>query len=71
MDEVRIESGFTKMILSRILRTVLKKKLGCDVTVELNEFKATIKDGKAHIHVSADGEMNNGDLTKLLKVAGL
>ena len=71
MDEVRIESGFTKMILSKILKTVLKKKLGCDVTVELNEFKATIKDGKAHIHVSADGEIDNGDLTKLLKIAGL
>lgn len=71
MDEVRIESGFTKMILSKILKTVLKKKLGCDVTVELNEFKATIKDGKAHIHVSADGEIDNGDLAKLLKVAGL
>lgn len=71
MDEVRIESGFTKMILSKILKTVLKKKLGCDVTVELNEFKVIIKDGKAHIHVSADGEIDNGDLTKLLKIAGL
>ncbi len=71
MDEVKIESGFTKMILSKILKTVLKKKFGCDIIIELNEFNATIKDGKTHIHVSADGEMNNGDLTKLLKVAGL
>lgn len=71
MDEVKIMSGFTRGLVSKILQNVLSKKLGCKVNLQLNAFSATIVDGKVQIHADVDGEMDKNELTKLLKPTGL
>mgnify|MGYP001025536808 FL=1 len=71
MDEMKIVSGFTTALVSKLLRFALRKKLGYDIHIQLNAIEATIKDGKTHVHIDADAEMDKDELTKVLKSVGI
>lgn len=71
MDEMRIVSKFTRGIVSKILKTVIHKKTGYDVDIQLNEITTTISDGKTHLHLDVDAELNKEELMKILKSIGL
>ena len=44
MDEMKISSKFTRMLLSKLAKGVLHKKLGYDIDIQLNELNASISD---------------------------
>jgi len=46
---------------------MLKKKLGYNIDIQLNEMDITIIDGKAHVHLSADAELEKNELMKIIK----
>lgn len=71
MDEMKISSKFTRMLLSKLAKGVLHKKLGYNVDIQLNELNASISDEKAHVHVSIDAYMSKEELMKILKKIGL
>lgn len=71
MDEMKIVSGFTTTLVSKLLRFALRKKLGYDIHIQLNAIEATIKDGKTHVHIDADAEMDKDELAKVLKSVGI
>lgn len=71
MDEMNIVSKFTTVMISKIAKKVLRKKLGYDIDVQLNEIKASIADGKTHIHMDVDAELSKEELLKILKNIGL
>lgn len=71
MDEMRIVSKFTRSIISKLVRKTLKKKTGYDVGVQVNELNVAIADGKAHVHLNIDAELNKEELMKILKNIGL
>lgn len=71
MDEMKIVSKFTRGIISKILKTVIHKKTGYDVDIQLNEVTTTISDGKTHLHLDVDAEINKNELMKILKSVGL
>ena len=71
MDEMNIVSKFTTVMISKIAKKVLQKKLGYDIDVQLNEIKASIADGKTHIHMDVDAELSKEELLKILKNIGL
>lgn len=71
MDEMRIVSGFTRWVVSRIINVMLKKKLGYDVDIQVNEAAAIVNDGKTHLHLDIDATMERDELIKILKKAGL
>lgn len=71
MDEMKIVSKFTRGIVSKILKTVIHKKTGYDVDIQLNEITTTISDGKTHLHLDVDAELNKEELMKILKSIGL
>lgn len=71
MDEMKIVSKFTTNMVSRLVKMVLRKKLGYDVDIQLNEIKTTITDGRTHIHLDVDAELDKEELTKILKNIGL
>lgn len=71
MDEMKIVSKFTRGIASKILKTVIHKKTGYEVDIQLNEITTTISDGKTHLHVDIDAEINKDELMKILKSVGL
>ena len=71
MDEMKISSKFTRMLLSKLAKGVLHKKLGYSVDIQLNELNASISDEKAHVYVSIDADMSKEELMKILKKIGL
>ena len=71
MDEVNIVSGFTKGVISKLIRLVLCKKIGCDINVQLNGLNVTVNDGRTRVHLDLDAELEKDQLLKLLKNIGL
>ena len=68
MDEMRIGSKYLQGIISRIIRTVIRKKLGVEAEVQFNDPISVSFDGdQASVHVSVDATMGREDLDKLLK----
>ena len=71
MDEMRIVSKFTRGIVSKAVKMVVHKKTGYDVDIQLNELTTTIADGKAHLHLDIDANLERDELIKILKSIGL
>lgn len=71
MDEMKIVSKFTTNVISKLVKMVLRKKLGYNVNIQLNEIKTTINEGKTHVHLDVDAELDKDELTKILKNIGL
>jgi hypothetical protein len=51
MDEMKIVSNFTRGIISKILKKVIKKKTGYNMDIQLNSITTTVSDGKTHVHL--------------------
>lgn len=71
MDEMKITSKFTTNVISKIMQNALRKQLGYNVVIQLNELKASIADGKTHVHIDIDAELDKEDLLKILASNGL
>lgn len=71
MDEMKIESKFTTNMISKLVKMVLRKKLGYNIDIQLNEIRTTITDGKTHVHLDVDAELEKEELVKILKNIGL
>ncbi len=71
MDEMKIESGFTRGVVAKILQSLLSKKLGCKIELKVNGLTASVKEGRAHLHLDIDADMDKGELSKLLIQAGV
>lgn len=71
MDELKIKSKLLTNIVSKIIRFTVKKKLGYDIDIQLHELTATINDGKAHIYINAEGDVDAKEFKKFAKVIGL
>lgn len=46
MDEMRIVSKFTRGIISKAIKMVIRKKTGYNIDIQLNEAITTVNDGK-------------------------
>lgn len=71
MDEMKITSKFTRNVISKIIKKVLKKKFGYDIDVQLDQLNATFINEKAHIRLSIDADLDQAELMKILKNIGL
>lgn len=71
MDEMNIVSKFTTNIISKLAEMALRKKLGYNIGIQLNEVKTTIVDGKTHVHLDLDAELDKDEILKILKSVGL
>ena len=61
MDEMRIVSKFTRGIISKAIKMVIRKKTGYNIDIQLNEAITTINDGKTHLHLDVDAELDNDE----------
>lgn len=68
---MNIVSKFTRGVFSKVAKMALKKKTGYEVDIQLNELTVTVIDGKAHVHLNADAELEKDELVKILKMNGL
>ena len=71
MDEMKLESKFTTGIASKIAEFAVRKKLGYDVDIRLNQFRTTVIDEKTHVHLDLDLELSKEELNKMLGNIGL
>lgn len=71
MDEMRIVSKFTSGIISKAIKMIIRKKTGYNIDIQLNEAITTISDGKTHLHLNVDAELNKDELMSILKSIGL
>lgn len=71
MDEMKISSKFMRNLVAKLVKKTIKKKVGYDVDIQLNELTVTVTDGTAHVHLSVDAELNKDELTKILGMVGL
>lgn len=71
MDEMRIVSKFTMRIISKAIKMVIRKKTGYNIDIQLNEAITTISDGKTHLHLDVDAELDKDELMSILKSIGL
>lgn len=71
MDEMKIVTKFTRTVISKLVRITLRKRLGYDIDILLNEMNVTIIDGQAQVHLNVDAAMSKDELGKMLKTMGL
>ena len=50
---------------------VIRKKIGYNIDIRLNEAITTISDGKTHLHLDVDAELDKDELVSILKSIGL
>ena len=68
---MRIVSKFTRGIISKAIKMLIRKKTGYNVDIQLNEAITTISDGKTHLHLDIDAELDKNELMNILKSIGL
>lgn len=68
---MRIVSKFTRGIISKAIKMIIRKKTGYNIDIQLNEAVTTVSDGKTHLHLDVDAELNKDELMNILKSIGL
>ena len=68
---MKIGTTFMKRLIANVIKKVIRKKLGYEIDIQLNEISVTFDGGKAIAHLNADAEMSKEELTKIIKKAGL
>ncbi len=71
MDRANIVSKFMTGIVSRITKTIISKKLGYDIDIRFNEIKVSVDDGKTHVSLGVDAEVEKDELLRILKDFGM
>lgn len=67
MDELKIKSKVLTAIISKFVTRALRKKLGKDIEIKLNEVTANVVDGKIVCHIDASCKFDQSELANLLK----
>ena len=70
MDELKITSKIMTKIISKGIAMVIKKKLGYNVDIQVHEIRATVNDGKAHVYLNAEGDVDIKEFKKFTKSIG-
>lgn len=68
---MNIVSEFMRNVISKGVNVVIRKKLGYDIGIRLNEVRATVNEGKTRIHLDVDATVDKDELLKILKDIGL
>ena len=71
MDELKITSKIMTKIISKGIAMVIKKKLGYNFDIQVHEIRATVNDGKAHVYLNAEGDVDIKEFKKFTKSIGL
>lgn len=66
-----LSNDFVGGAVAKLLSKFVQKKTGYKINIQLNDLNVEVVDGKAHLHVNADAEMDNNELIKVFKVIGV
>ena len=68
MDVLKIKTKFMQNILSNIIETLIQKKTGYKIKIQLKDIDMTITEDNAHISLNAEADMNINELKKVTKI---
>lgn len=68
MDELKLETTFTRRLIAKLLAKSIKKRYGYDISINLDSFHATVVGDTAHISLSAEADIPTKEITKILEV---
>ena len=71
MDELKITSKIMTKIISKGIVMVIKKKLGYNIDIQVHEIRVIVNDGKAHVYLNAEGDVDINEFKKFTKSIGL
>lgn len=73
MDELklRLSTKFMRGIVTKLMSKLIFDKFGYRVDIQLNKIEVENIDGKMHLHVDVEGEMDNSEFIKIVKSIGL
>ena len=64
MDELKM--NLTTTFMRGIVTKLIRKKLGCDVDLKLNNVHVTTSDGKVYLRLDAEAGITQADLMKII-----
>lgn len=68
MDILKIKTKFIQNILSKIIETLIQKKTGYKIKIQLKDIDMTITEDNAHISLNAEADMSINELKKVTKI---
>lgn len=68
MDVLKIKTKFIQNILSKIIETLIQKKTGYKIKIQLKDIDMTITEDNAHISLNAEADMSINELKKVAKI---
>lgn len=66
MDEMHIKSNFTKDLIVKAVRRIIRSKLGIDAKIDLGDIDVSIGDQTADVSLSLHGSVNKSELFKVI-----
>lgn len=73
MDELKLKlsTKFMRGIVANLVSKALHKKLGYNIDILLNEIEVKNENGKIHLHIDADAEIENNEFVRMLRSIGM
>lgn len=68
MDILKIKTKFMQNILSKIIETLIQKKTGYKIKIQLKDIDMTITEDNAHISLNAEADMDIDELKRVAKI---
>lgn len=73
MDEMKIKlsTKFMRNIISKLIAKSIRKKLGYEVNIQLNDLEVSIIDGETNILANVEAKVDSKEFVKIMKSIGL
>ena len=70
MDEMklRLSTRFMRNMASKMIARAIRKKIGCDMDIQLNDLAIDMTDDGATLKANVEVKLNNEELYKLLSL---
>lgn len=70
MDEMklRLSTRFMRNMASKMIARAIRKKIGCDMGIQLNDLAIDMTDDGATLKANVEVKLNNEELYKLLSL---
>lgn len=69
--KLKLSTSFMRNVVANLISKALFKKYGYNIDILLNEIEVKNEDGKLHLHVDVDAEVNSNEFVSILKSIGL
>ena len=65
--KLNLTSKWMKGIVTKLIAKAIRKNIGYDVDIQLNNVNLVVIDGKVRIHADLDAEATQDEVKKILK----